>query len=48
MQSKMKIITHLLLNNCFAENDGELLWDGNGGRVILNKYRMPAERFGMS
>jgi hypothetical protein len=21
-------------------------WDGNGGRVILNKYRMPAQRTG--
>lgn len=27
--------------NCIA------LWDGNGGRVILNKHRMPIEKTGL-
>jgi len=26
----------------FHTRRSSALWDGNGGRVILNKYRMPA------
>lgn len=29
-----------------AVNCTNALWDGNGGRVILNKHRMPAQELG--
>jgi len=30
----------------FHELPGWKLWDGNGGRVILNKHRMPTSETG--
>jgi len=37
---------HIKNNIRVEENGGTALWDGNGGRVILNKHRMHAQELG--